>query len=379
MGCSASSADKADMEIVTERCAPLNMFHKEYILDVTDKLGQGVVGTVYSAKKAMDDQADVNVAVKVIDLRESEARGLLKKSVDREVAICKSLPKSPNLVSILSCSTAGFLCYIVMEKCEMSLLQALDRMLLYTEAKLKPIFSDVISGIEVCHTAGVVHRNIKFTNFLAVPSPSGCIVKLCDFGLAKQVCDASARELKSLTGTPRFMAPEMIRGEVYSGKVDIWAVGVMAYMLLFGAWPYAPGGLDGQAVQAAIVAGSPPPPFDAGDGMPVVSQSAVAWVRAMLRRCESARPAARVARQLPDFLADWGSAVSLRPALDAAKRSGAFGKLSARGLSQATELDNLLLDLRVAQHPQAAKSCGDVVAEKQISEISTAISRTRST
>lgn len=72
-------------------------------------------------------------------------------------------------------------------------------------------------------------------------------------------------------GTPPFMSPEMLGRVRYGAKVDIWAFGVIAYILLFGAWPYTPQALSGPDMKAAILAGTPSPRFESRAGAPKVS------------------------------------------------------------------------------------------------------------
>ena len=75
-----------------------------------------------------------------------------------------------------------------------------------------------------CHSSGVTHRDIKLENIMITDDN---IVKLIDFGLSK---NATAEELmKSMTGTPYYMAPEVFESESYGSAVDLWSLGVVLF------------------------------------------------------------------------------------------------------------------------------------------------------
>ncbi|GAX72675.1 hypothetical protein CEUSTIGMA_g131.t1 [Chlamydomonas eustigma] len=99
-------------------------------------------------------------------------------------------------------------------------------------------FQQLIFGIDYCHRKGVVNRDIKLENVLlqpqdGIPQP---LIKICDFGYSKaQVQSANT----STVGTVAYMAPEVLTGQEYDGKLsDIWSCGVLLYIMLFGHYPF---------------------------------------------------------------------------------------------------------------------------------------------
>jgi len=87
-----------------------------------------------------------------------------------------------------------------------------------------------------CHDRLVVHRDLKLENLLLTKETEN--VKIIDFGFATQVGSRETK-LKAFCGTPSYMAPELIRGEGYSGfAVDVWALGVVVFALLCGSLPF---------------------------------------------------------------------------------------------------------------------------------------------
>lgn len=346
-------------------------FHREYILE--DRLGQGTYGTVFAASGARG-----HVAVKVVDLRAQAKNGgvdaRLVSAVRREVAVLRALPKSPNIVAFHDRYASGGLVYMVMEHGGVGLLPALEGMEVLTEETLQPLFRDMLSAIVACHAVSIVHRDVKPTNFLAAPAAGGLAVKLCDFGVATSISDVHGDELEGVFGTPPFMAPEMLGGHCYGAKVDVWAVGVIAYVLLFGAWPYTPTTMTGTSMKAAILLGSPLPRFRSSPGMPQVSRRCSEWVQALLRRKTSARPSAHAALRQLGVSTAWGAGVCMRPALSSAKRAGAFGAEDDRR-QPPTDLDRLSSQMNAAAQggcdPEVAAACGER-RQKWTSEASTA-------
>lgn len=90
----------------------------------------------------------------------------------------------------------------------------------------------IIKAIAHCHALGVIHRDIKAENVMINDQGQ---VKLLDFGLSKNAKSVKDREI---CGTPYYMAPEMIMGDPYDGKVDVWSLGVMLYYTVSGHLPF---------------------------------------------------------------------------------------------------------------------------------------------
>jgi len=120
----------------------------------------------------------------------------------------------------------------------------------------------VCDGLAAAHEAGIVHRDLKPDNLFLVERPDATeLVKIVDFGVAKLVSpDPSATETQSgaVLGTPLYMAPEQARGErSVDFRVDIHALGVIAYELLSGQRPHPGDGYN--AILAHILTRSPRP------------------------------------------------------------------------------------------------------------------------
>lgn len=96
------------------------------------------------------------------------------------------------------------------------------------------IIYQIIHGIAHCHSKSIIHRDLKAENIL-FETPSREIVKIIDFGLSIKSKDDTT--LHSLVGTSKYISPELITGE-YDSKCDMWAIGVIFYLMLYGEYPF---------------------------------------------------------------------------------------------------------------------------------------------
>jgi serine/threonine protein kinase len=121
---------------------------------------------------------------------------------------------------------------MVLELCECSLRDLLvknARTMSLGEAL--PIICDVMRGLIDIHSQGLVHRDIKLENILLAENR---IFKIADFGLA-----TTKEQKTSFLGTIDYMAPEIVGNEEYNYKVDLWAMAVMLFLMLFGVRPFS--------------------------------------------------------------------------------------------------------------------------------------------
>ena len=164
-------------------------------------IGRGHFSVVHRAKDTLTAK---DVAIKVINDPESP-----------EPAIFKYL-EHPNIVQNLNTFTLDGKLYLVMEYHPLTLNNYLKfQQLRGDEAKLKPLFKQLVRAVEHLHTQGIVHRDIKLENILVEPphlEESGKLhpcTKLIDFGLAVRIGDKGSKSLgfRDFCGTPNYVAP----------------------------------------------------------------------------------------------------------------------------------------------------------------------------
>lgn len=106
----------------------------------------------------------------------------------------------------------------------------------YTEAGCARLIKQIISSVSYLHSKDIVHRDLKLENFLFQDDSNVSELKMIDFGLSKHFVEGEVQH--EAVGTPYTVAPEVILGEGYDEKCDVWGIGVIAYLLLRGETPF---------------------------------------------------------------------------------------------------------------------------------------------
>ncbi len=194
-------------------------------------LGKGGMGVVL---KARDEQLDEDVALKVIRPEIQMEPGFLDQ-LKQEIKLARRISHKYVLRTHDFGESDG-IPFVSMEYLKGVTLKQLqqERGALPTGLVLR-IARQVAEGLEAAHAEGVVHRDIKPLNILFDGRGDA---KLMDFGLAAPVAAKGKDEGGQVFGTPRYMAPEQVRGEQVDPRTDLYALGVMLYELVTGFAPY---------------------------------------------------------------------------------------------------------------------------------------------
>lgn len=108
----------------------------------------------------------------------------------------------------------------------------------FSEAQASSVIKQTAQGLKYLHTQGIVHRDLKPENLLFKTEDADSEIKITDFGLAKYTSDPNATSMTTACGTPGYVAPEVVSGLEYGSKVDMWSLGVIAYVILCGFPPF---------------------------------------------------------------------------------------------------------------------------------------------
>jgi len=146
----------------------------------------------------------------------------------------------PNIIKLYEIYEDNKYIYLIMEECSGgeffdSLAKRAKEKKMYTEKECAKIFKQILEAVNYLHAHGVCHRDLKPENILFSNVADDSCLKLIDFGLSK-VIDGD-KNLKGAVGTTFYMAPEVITGN-YNEKCDIWACGVILYIMLCGKPPF---------------------------------------------------------------------------------------------------------------------------------------------
>ena len=157
----------------------------------------------------------------------------------REAEIHSKL-NHPNIIGFIESFVEEGYFYIVLEYAkEGNLLDYLNKH--NSELKLADklqIFLEICKGLEVLHSKGILHRDLKCENvLLSTDSDGKLLVKLADFGASRDVTNVTGK--LTLIGTPSYVSPELLTGKSYGKANDIWGLGCLLYVCLLHKLPFA--------------------------------------------------------------------------------------------------------------------------------------------
>ncbi|XP_069652409.1 calcium/calmodulin-dependent protein kinase type II subunit gamma isoform X6 [Haliaeetus albicilla] len=210
--------------------ATCTRFTDEYQL--YEELGKGAFSVVRRCVKKSSSQ---EYAAKIINTKKLSARDHQK--LEREARICRLL-KHPNIVRLHdSISEEGFH-YLVFDLVTGGeLFEDIVAREYYSEADASHCIHQILESVNHIHQHDIVHRDLKPENLLLASKCKGAAVKLADFGLAIEV-QGEQQAWFGFAGTPGYLSPEVLRKDPYGKPVDIWACGVILYILLVGYPPF---------------------------------------------------------------------------------------------------------------------------------------------
>ncbi|XP_037536147.1 calcium/calmodulin-dependent protein kinase type II subunit gamma isoform X13 [Nematolebias whitei] len=205
-------------------------FTDEYQL--YEELGKGAFSVVRRCVKKSTGQ---EYAAKIINTKKLTTRDHQK--LEREAKICRML-KHPNIVRLHdSIAEEGFHYLIFDLVTGGELFEDIVAREYYSESDASHCINQILESISHIHQHDIVHRDLKPENLLLASKMKGAAVKLADFGLAIEV-QGDQQAWFGFAGTPGYLSPEVLRKDPYGKPVDIWACGVILYILLVGYPPF---------------------------------------------------------------------------------------------------------------------------------------------
>ncbi|XP_023319910.1 calcium/calmodulin-dependent protein kinase type II delta chain [Eurytemora carolleeae] len=222
---------------------PCSKFTDNY--ELKEELGKGAFSIV---KRCVQRHTGLEFAAKIINTKKLSARDFQK--LEREARICRKL-QHPNIVRLHDSIQEESFHYLIFDLVTGGeLFEDIVAREFYSEADASHCIQQILESVNHCHSNGVVHRDLKPENLILSEKPKsqpenlllaskskGAAVKLADFGLAIEV-QGDQQAWFGFAGTPGYLSPEVLKKEPYGKPVDIWACGVILYILLVGYPPF---------------------------------------------------------------------------------------------------------------------------------------------
>lgn len=207
-------------------------------------LGEGAYASVQTC---VNMYTNLEFAVKIIE----KIPGHPRARVFREIETFHHCTGHPNIIQLFEFFEDDERFYLVFEKIVGGpLLRRIQENDCFTEAQAAAIVYEIASALNFLHAKGIAHRDLKPENILCVSPDSLCPIKLCDFDLGSGIRfqtnianELATPQLMTPVGSADFMAPEVVdaflgEANFYDKRCDLWSLGVIMYILLFGCPPF---------------------------------------------------------------------------------------------------------------------------------------------
>ncbi|KAL5564765.1 hypothetical protein UlMin_027929 [Ulmus minor] len=195
---------------------------------VIELVGEGSFGKVYKGRRRFSGQT---VAMKFIMKHGKSDKDI--HNLRQEIEILRKL-KHENIIEMLDSFESPQEFCVVTEFAQGELFEILEDDKCLPEEQVQAIAKQLVRALHYLHSNRIIHRDMKPQNILI---GAGSIVKLCDFGFARAM-STNTVVLRSIKGTPLYMAPELVREQPYNHTADLWSLGVILYELFVGQPPF---------------------------------------------------------------------------------------------------------------------------------------------
>ncbi|PQQ19058.1 hypothetical protein Pyn_16975 [Prunus yedoensis var. nudiflora] len=195
---------------------------------VIELVGEGSFGKVYKGRRKYTGQT---VAMKFIMKHGKTDKDI--HNLRQEIEILRKL-KHENIIEMLDSFESPQEFCVVTEFAQGELFEIVEDDKRLPEEQVQAIAKQLVRALHYLHSNRIIHRDMKPQNILI---GAGSIVKLCDFGFARAM-STNTVVLRSIKGTPLYMAPELVREQPYNHTADLWSLGVILYELFVGQPPF---------------------------------------------------------------------------------------------------------------------------------------------
>jgi serine/threonine-protein kinase len=244
---------------------------------IYDEVGSGGFATVYLGRNLDTNEI---VAIKVLSEQFLTHPSYVER-FRREAGLAERL-QHPNIVRTLDHGVENGMHFLVMEFVEgLTLDKMIERKGRLSVEETISYVEQTCAGLQAAYQADIVHRDIKPANLMITPDGS---VKIMDFGIARMESMSTLTQSGVFMGTPRYISPEMAKGEGTDIRSDLYSLGLLAYEMLLGSPPF-----DGDNPWAVLRHQIESPPPSLGQARPDVPS----WLEAIIMRAIAKDPANR--------------------------------------------------------------------------------------
>ena len=200
--------------------------------EVKQKIGKGKFGLV---KAGINKETKKSVAIKIMAKKNMDKSDMELAKV--EIDILK-ISQHPNIIKLYDVFENENYIYIIMENCSGGDLLSYFEYHEYElpEPKVCEIIHKLSMAVYYLHSYGIIHRDLKPENILMTDLSATADIRLLDFGLSKII--GNDEKCTEPYGTLSFVAPEVLQGKPYDKSVDLWSIGIIAFLLLCGYLPF---------------------------------------------------------------------------------------------------------------------------------------------
>ncbi|XP_061678246.1 serine/threonine-protein kinase H1 homolog [Syngnathoides biaculeatus] len=199
--------------------------------DIKALIGRGSFSRVVRVEHKSTRQP---YAIKMIETRYREGREVCES----ELCVLRRV-RHTNIIQLMEVFETTERVYMVMELATGG--ELFDRIIArgsFTERDATRVLQMVLDGVKYLHTLGITHRDLKPENLLYYHPGADSKIIITDFGLANSRKKGDECLMKTSCGTPEYIAPEILVRKPYTNAVDMWALGVISYILLCGTMPF---------------------------------------------------------------------------------------------------------------------------------------------
>ncbi|XP_032892135.1 serine/threonine-protein kinase H1 [Amblyraja radiata] len=199
--------------------------------DIKALIGRGSFSRVVRVEHKSTKQP---YAIKLIETKYKEGREVCES----ELNVLRRV-KHTNVIQLIEVFETQERVYMVMELATGG--ELFDRIIAkgsFTERDATKVLQMVLDGVKYLHILGITHRDLKPENLLYYHPGADSKIMITDFGLASTRKKGDDCLMKTTCGTPEYIAPEILGRKPYTNSVDMWALGVVSYILLSGTMPF---------------------------------------------------------------------------------------------------------------------------------------------